>query len=441
MPQSLISVSISHHRAPVEVRERLHLKEPEARALLERMKPEIAREALIVSTCNRTELYALPVSEQVSSEYLIDFLLGAKGIPHAEVGAYRDYFERMSYCDSILHLFRVASGTDSQIIGDQQILSQVKDAFRIATESGASGSILTKLAHAAFRAAKRVISETSLMTGAATISFAAVELSRKIYDDLRSRRVLIIGAGESAELVAKHFAERGVRSLTVANRTLERATTLLANATEGEGRAIELAQLPEALSSSDIVVSATSASGFVLTKEMVQAALKKRESSSPLVLVDIAVPRDIDPETRRLPNVFLKDIDDLRAMVDQNLERRKLEIPKAETIVREELDHFLQTLSKLEVGPTIKELREKFEAVRREELDRHRAKLDEKSFAMMDEMTRRMMNRLLHQPMVTLKEPAGAGRTYGARQPSNDDMMTRIEIVRKLFALDGNGEE
>ncbi len=451
MPQSLISVSISHHRAPVEVRERIYLKEPEARALLDRMRPEIAREALILSTCNRTELFALPAiahdgSEQVTSEHLIEFLLVAKGIPHSETGQFKDYFERMSYCDSILHLFRVASGTDSQIIGDQQILSQVKDAFRIATESGASGSILTKLAHAAFRSAKRVISETSLMTGAATISFAAVELTRKIYDDLRSRHVLIIGAGESAELVAKHFIERGVTKLTIANRTLGRGSELLDRVAQASNlraqagslcHAIDLEALQDALPLADIVVSATSAPGYVLTRDVVQAAIKKRNTSSPLVLIDIAVPRDIDPEIRRLPNVFLKDIDDLRAMVDQNLERRKLEIPKAETIIREELDNFLQTLSKLEVGPTIKELREKFEAIRREEMDRHRSKLDEKSFAMMDDMTRRMMNRLLHQPMVSLKESRGAGF-----QTASDDMMTRIEIVRKLFALDGAaGEE
>jgi glutamyl-tRNA reductase len=425
----------------VEVRERLYLKEPETRALLDRMRPEIAREAFILSTCNRTELFALPASEHVTNEDLIDALLAAKGIPHSEAGVYSDYFERMSYCDSILHLFRVASGTDSQIVGDQQILSQVKDAFRIATEAGASGSILTKLAHAAFRSAKRVISETSLMTGAATISYAAVELARKIYDDLRSRHVLIVGAGESAELAAKHFVERGVGKLTIANRTLDRASELLDRVAQASSlrtqagspcHAIDLAALQDALSRADIVISATSAPGYVLTRDMVQAALKKRESSSPLVLIDIAVPRDIDPETRRLTNVFLKDIDDLRAMVDQNLERRKLEIPKAETIVRQELDNFLQTLSKLEVGPTIKELREKFEAVRHEELERHRAKLDDKSFAIMDDMTRRMMNRLLHQPMISLKEPRGADVSS-----ASDDMMTRIEIVRKLFALDG----
>lgn len=426
MAQSLISVSISHHGAPVDVRERLHLQEQEARQVLGRMKPEIAREALIVSTCNRTELYALPASEEVTSDYLIEFLLRAKQIPQQEISNYKAYFERLTYCDAVQHLFRVASGIDSQILGDQQIFSQVKDAFRIASETGATGGVLTKLAHAAFRTAKRVISETALMSGAATISYAAVELARKIYDDLRNKHVFIVGAGESAELAAKHFLERGAKRITAANRSLDNANEMLARLGEGSHRAISLEELPSALHEADIVLSATGAPGFVITREMVSVALRVRSSSTPLVLIDIAVPRDIDPTTGTLPNVFVKDIDDLRAMVDRNVERKKLEIPKAEAIVKEELDNFLQSLSKLEVAPTIKELRDKFEAVRREELERQRGKLDDKAFAVIDEMSRRMMNRLLHQPMVTLKEPHSAV----------DDMITKVEIVRQLFALD-----
>ena len=194
-----------------------------------------------------------------------------------------------------------------------------------------------------------------------------------------------------------------------------------------------LESLCELLAKADIVVSATSAADYIITLPMAQEAIERRISSSPLVLIDIAVPRDIDPAIANLPNVFLKDIDDLRSIVDRNIERRIQEIPKAEQIITEELKNFLATLSRLEAGPTIKELRDKFEAVRREELERHRAKLDDRSFSLLDEMTRRMMNRLLHSPIISLKEPAATGST--------DDLMTRVEIVRQLFALDNNSKE
>jgi glutamyl-tRNA reductase len=431
MAQTLISVSISHRGAPVDVRERLYLKEPEARQVMSQMKPEIAREVLILSTCNRTELYALPANEDVTSDYLIEYLLLRKAIPQHETTTYKAYFERLSYCDAIEHLFRVASGIDSMVTGDHQIFSQVKDAFRIASETGAAGGVMTKLAHAAFRTAKRVISETQLMSGASTISYAAVELARKIYDDLRNKHVLIVGAGETAELAAKHFLERGAKNITAANRSVDNANEMLARLEAGSHRAVSLDELPNVLSEADIVLTATGAPGFVITRDMVSAALRARSSSTPLVLIDIAVPRDIEPAAAGLPNVFVKDIDDLQAMVDRNLERKRQEIPKAEAIVKEEVQNFIESLSKLEVAPTIKELRDKFEAVRHEELERQRGKLDEKTFAMVDEMSRRMMNRLLHQPMVTLKEPHGA----------MDDMLTKIEIVRKLFALDESAKE
>ena len=430
MPQSFIAVSISHHRAPVEVREMLALTETEAKSLLSRLKENVAREALLLSTCNRTELYTLPATEQITSDYLIDFLLSAKQIPHHKAAEYKPYFERLTYCDAMSHLFSVIAGIDSQIVGDQQIFAQVKDAFRISTESELSGGFLTKFAHAAFRVAKRVISETTLTVGAATISYAAVEFTRKIYDDLKSRHILIIGAGETSELAAKHFMERGAGSLVVVNRNVQHAREMLDRIRPDSLSyyAAPLDELGELLPKADIIVSAASTPEYLVTLPLMQRAMERRTSSNPIVLIDIAVPRNIDPAIVELPNVFLKDIDDLRSIVDRNLERRKQEIPKAEQIIKQELDKFLLTLSKLEVGPTIKELRDKFEAIRQEELERHRGKLDERSFSLIDDMSRRMMNRLLHSPMVSLKEPHG----------STDDLLTRVEIVRQLFALDGD---
>jgi len=434
VPQRLVAISISHHRAPVEVRERLQLSPSEINALLARLKESLAHEALIVSTCNRTELYTIPLGENIATASLIQHVLSAKGLD-TSYETYWSYFETLSSAEAIEHLFHVIAGIDSQIIGDQQIFAQVKDAFRFSAEAQTTGTFFTKLSQAAFRVAKRVISETTLNTGAATISYAAVEFARKIYDDLKSRHILIIGAGESGELAAKHFVERSAGRITIANRNMQRAeeavTRLQADGTSTLITPLALDRLASALPSADIIVSATSAPGYIVTRAEMKAALKERTSNSPVVLVDIAVPRDLDPEIGKLSNVFLKDIDDLRSIVDRNLERRKQEIPKAEAIIDEELHRFVESFSKLEIGPTIKELREKFDTVRQEELERHRGKLDEKQFAMIEDMTRRMINRLLHAPTITLKETSG----------SPDDQLSRVELVRKLFALDQNSEK
>ncbi|HET6400392.1 MAG TPA: glutamyl-tRNA reductase [Candidatus Kapabacteria bacterium] len=432
MPENFIAVSISHHRAPVEVRERLQLSEEEMRALLGKLE---FGEALILSTCNRTELYAGSSEDTpVESHALIRELLAAKELDNSSHPSHESYFEILHSKDAIRHLFAVIAGIDSQIIGDQQIFAQVKDAFRISAEAGATGSFLNKLSQAAFHVAKRVITETTLNEGAGTISYAAVELARKIYDDLRSRHILVIGAGETGELAAKHFIERGALRITIANRSIEKAHAMLDRVNPehiiGSFNVIPLAALEEVLPGVDIIISATSAPDYVLTEPAMKSALEKRESSAPVVMIDIAVPRDIDPAIASLSNVFLKDIDDLRTIVDRNAERRRQEIPKAEAIIEEEFARFLESLSTLEAGPTIKELREKFEAVRKEELDRNRGKLDDRSFALMDDMTRRMMNRLLHQPTISLKETNGEA----------SDQLTRIQIARKLFGLDKGNE-
>jgi glutamyl-tRNA reductase len=429
MYQSFLAVGISHKRAPVEVRERIAFAEDEARRLLERLKGAVAREALLVSTCNRTELYVLPGSQEITSDYLIDFLLSAKSVPHEENQQLRAYFERYSYCDAFEHLFTVTSGVDSLMIGDQQIFSQVKEAFRLATEVGAAGGLMTKLAHNAFHVAKRVKTETTLNTGAATISYAAVEFARKIYDNFERHTALVLGAGETAELAAKHLVEKGLGRLILANRTVANAEAILARVRGGiplsADRVVDLSGLEEALSDADIVISSTGAPGYVLTAKTVREAMKHRASSNPLVVLDIAVPRDVEPAVAKISNVFLKDMDDLRSIIEQNLDKRKQEIPKAGAIIRDEVATFRALLSGLQAGPTIKELREKFEAVRQEELERHRHKLDDRTFAVFDDMTRRMMNRLLHSPIVTLKEP----------HATTDDLLTRVELIRRMFAL------
>ncbi len=423
--ERFIAVSISHHRAPVEVREQLQLSDNEARTLLHTL--HTSAEAFVLSTCNRTEVYVMPSEESlVESNNLIESILHVKALQNQ---THVTYFETLQSNEAIEHLFRVIAGIDSQIIGDQQIFSQVKEAFRVSEEAGSSGGFFSKLSQAAFRVAKRVITETTLTEGAATISYAAVEFARKIYDDLKSRHILIIGAGETGELAAKHFVERNAGRITIANRSRERAREMLERI-QVESRSttfeiIALDALEDVLSKVDIIISATSAPDYVLTEPTMRSAMESRKSSSPLVMIDIAVPRDIDPAIASLSNVFLKDIDDLRTIVDRNTERRRQEIPKAEAIIEEELERFLETLSRLEAGPTIKLLRDKFEEVRTEELERNRGKLDDRAFAAIDEMSRRMMNRLLHEPVTSMKEPG-----------DGTNMLTRMELIRTLFGLD-----
>lgn len=430
MPQNLIAIALTHKTAPVELRELVALSETESKALLTEIHHSISPDALLVTTCNRTELYVRPNDESITADILIDFLLRAKPLPQNTEVNLRGAFEKLTHCDAIVHLFEVISGIDSQIIGDQQIFAQVKDAFRLSDESGTNGGFMVKLAHAAFRVAKRVRTETDISTGAATISYAAVEFTRKVYDDLRERSALVIGAGDTAELAAKHLVERNIGVLRVANRTTENAIEVLHRVRSGDPKqrdqALSLTDLEQAIANSDIIISSTSAPGFVITREMVARAVSARRSYSPMILLDIAVPRDIQPEVAEIDKVFLKDIDDLRSIVDQNLERRREELPKVRAIIRDELEGFLALQSKLEAGPTIAKLRSKFESVRLEELERSLSRLPPEHRGVVEEMTRRMMNRLLHTPTVMLKEPRN----------SMDDLLARIELIHALFALD-----
>lgn len=430
MPQNLIAVGISHHAVPIELRERLAMSEQEVREALATLREQISDEALIVSTCNRTELYARATYPELTQEYLVDFLLNAKKIPLDEQMRLRQHFSKLSYCDAIVHLFEVVSGIDSQIIGDQQIFGQIKDSFRMSEESGLCGTFMTKFAHAAFRVAKRARTETDILAGAGTISYAAVEFARKVYGDLSDHTALIIGAGETAEIATKYLVEKGIEQLYVANRTLAHADDLVARVglTPGSSRAktFSLEEIGSHLAACDIVISSTASDNIVLTAEDVRNALRARRSLEPLVIVDIAVPRDVDPKVKELQNVFLADIDDLTHIVDKNMEKRMASVPAIRAIIDEEFRHFLDVYAKLEVGPTIKELRDKFEAIRQEELERHRGKLSNDAFALVDDMTRKMMNRLLHSPTVMLREP----------RSTKDDLEARIQMVRSLFALD-----
>jgi glutamyl-tRNA reductase len=423
----LAVVGVSHRTAPVEVRERLVFGRAEVPAALARLlEGGGADEVALLSTCNRTEVY-LTVSEMQEGEAAVRALLAERlGESPEHTGRYL-YLHRDRA--AVEHAFRVSAGLDSMILGEPQIQGQVKEAYQAARETTslagpAVGTVLNRLFQMSLGAGGRVRTETDLGRGAASISSAAVELAKKIFGSLKGRRALVLGAGEMSEVTLECLRSEGVRSCVVANRTYERAAEL---AQGWGGRAIHWEQLGEELPAADIVICSTAAPHPVLTRDKVRAALPGGVKR-PLCIIDIAMPRDVDPRVGDEPNVFLYNIDDLQQIVDANLGRRQQELPRAEAIIGEETEEFWSWYSGLVVVPTIRDLRARGEAVRVEELEktlRRLSHLPAEDRAAVEALTRSMLNKLLHAPTVRLREAAGNGRGT-----------TVLDTVRYLFELD-----
>ena len=368
---SIVLVGVNHKSAPVEVRERLALTEDAcATGLRNLVDGDVVREGLIVSTCNRVEVLAETASERLndSIERVNQFLIGANDLP-------RSFFETHLYQhtddQAIRHLFRVTSSLDSMVVGEPQVLGQVRRAYSIALEAGTAGRILNRLVHHAFRVAKRVRNETGIGANAVSISYMAVELGRKIFDSLAGHTALLIGAGEMAELSARHLLNAGVTRLLLANRTEERAERL---ATELGAEIVNFDGLPDYLAKADIIICSTAADQYVITEAMAREALSKRRNR-PSFFIDISVPRNIDPAVGKIPNVFVFDIDDLESVISSNVREREREAERAELIIESEIMQFQQTLRVLDIGPTIGALRNKLQDIARLELTRQRNRL------------------------------------------------------------------
>jgi len=322
---NLLSVCINHHTAPVDVRESLFLKDDETKIFIRDIREKYLKEGLIISTCNRTEIYGLPIDQNISSRDLQNFLLSFKS--KTEINS--EYFHHFISKNAIEHLFSVASGIDSLLIGDNQIFKQLKDSIEIAQEMHFSGFLMRRIFDTAIRVGKRAISETSISEGAVTVSYAAVQLIEKIFSNLTKKSALIIGTGETGEIAAKHLRDKGIGRLALTNRTFEKAEKL---AKELNTAVFPFDSFKEHLHKFDIVVSATSSENFIINKYDIEAAIKKRNYAS-MILMDIAVPRDIDPSSSDIEYVFYHDIDSLNIIVEQNLEKRKAEIPKVKAII------------------------------------------------------------------------------------------------------------
>jgi glutamyl-tRNA reductase len=421
----LVLIGINHRTALVDVREKLWFSDDELRAALAELKARYFSECFIISTCNRTELYGVAgaAAEQDSPKHtaapVIDYLLNFKS---AADGSTRDALYTLGGAAAAAHLFKVAAGIDSMIIGDIQILNQIKAHYNLAADMHMTGTFLSKLIQTAFHVGKRTRTETTIGEGAVSVSYAAVELANKIFSNLGEKSALLIGAGETGEITAKNLVGRGIGSLTIANRTRAKADELAAAI---GGTAIDLDDLLVKLKDVDIVISSVNSPSYVLTADQVKRTMKAR-SNSPLLIVDIGVPRNIDPDVNKLENVFVHTMDSLSRIVDQNVSRRKTEIPAVNAIILEELTSISQWFESLQVNPTISDLREMFESVRAEEVKKNINRFSKEDRELVDLVTKRIVNKLLHLPTTNLKSTNG---------DNADDRHTRIHTIRTLFGL------
>ena len=419
----LFLLGVSHRTAPVELRERLDFSSRDPGAAVEALASRpAAEESVVLSTCNRSEVYVAAGDVTRARDELIAFLSEFHQVP---AQAFLPHLFDHRDTDAVRHLFRVAAGLDSLVVGEPQILGQVKDAYAAATERRAAGPLLNRLFHTSFAVGKRVRTETALGEGAVSVSFAAVQLARKIFGKLAGRRVLVVGAGEMGKLTAQHLRAQGVGEIVITSRTLARANELAAAV---DGIAAPWSELMNVLAPADIVITATGSQTPILGRGHIESVMGRRRRD-PLFIIDIAIPRDVDPAAGEIEHVFLYNVDDLQTIVRENLSRRGSEIERAEAIVDEEVGRFMSWHRSRGAIPTVVALRQRFEAIRRAELDRLDGKLaglPPEARAKVDEVTRLIMEKLLLEPTEQLKA-----------LPDKDTQATYTEAISRLFGLRG----
>jgi glutamyl-tRNA reductase len=367
---SIVLIGVNHKTAPVEIRERLAFNDEAcANGLRELVDGEVVREGLIVSTCNRVEILGTMSTDQLKfgAERITQFLDTSGHLP---AGFLDSHLYRHTNEEAVRHLFRVASSLDSMVVGEPQVLGQVRHAYALGVEAGTVGRVLSRLVHHTFRVAKRVRNETGIAASAVSISYMAVELGKKIFDSLKGCTVLLVGAGEMAELSARHLMNAGSTRVVIANRTEETARQI---ANEFGGTAVSLEQLDQVLHEADVVICSTGAPDYVVTEAHTRKALERRHR--PTCFIDISVPRNIDPAVSNIPNVFLFDIDDLESVISSNIREREREAERAELIVQSEVMQFQQKLRLIDIGPSIGALRQNLQDVARAEMVRQRKRL------------------------------------------------------------------
>jgi len=418
----IVLTGLNHKTAPVAVREKIFSGcQKKSDLLPSLLSLNGVNEVLYISTCNRVEIIASIEESGNALKDLKDFLTRNGGLTEKETaGCFYEYRNE----EAVRHLFRVASSLDSMVMGEAQILGQVKEAYREALEKYATGVVLNRLMHCSFRAAKRVRSETGIAVNPVSVSHAAVELAKKIFGSLDGKKILLIGAGEMAELTGQQLISKGAQSIIVANRSLAQAELL---AEKFHGEAAPLDALEAKLVEADIVISSTGAPDFIVTADMLRRIHHRRKNRL-LFLIDIAVPRDIEPAASSLENVYLYNIDNLQDIVDENMNVRKKEAVKAEMIVEEEVARYINWQKELESVPTIVSLRNKAEEIVKDEMDKASGWMNNLSQAdqeKIDILVKSIVNKVLHAPVTVLKE-------------ESSDISSRdiVAAVRRLFRLD-----
>src|SRR5512144_819743 len=417
----IVIVGLNHRTAPVEVRERLAFPaDTVGHALRGLRERDGISEGVILSTCNRVEVCVLSNEGYRGVERVKEFLAGFHGVP---IGELSDHLYHHLGEEAVRHMFRVSSSLDSMVLGEPQILGQVKDAYGYACEFKTIGPVLDKFFTKSFSVAKRVRTETRVANSAVSVSYAAVELAKKILGDLPDKVVMLIGAGEMCELAARHLLSAGAKGVLVTNRTFERAVLL---AEEFEGTAVRFDELATHLKRADIILSSTGAPHFILKREDVEAVIRIRKNR-PMFFIDMAVPRDIDPDANEIDNVYVYDIDDLNNVIETNLEERQREAELAEEIVVAEVAGFRRWLDAQQVTPTIVMLRKKFEEIKNAEVAKALAALgaeDPRTRKVVEALASAILNKVLHAPVTALKKDSGS------LSP-----MELVAVVRELFDL------
>jgi glutamyl-tRNA reductase len=422
----LIVTGLNHKTSPVEVREKINFSSSETICALEELKKKgEVQESLILSTCNRTELYACMSNEKrEGGKYIWEFISQFKNLSVAlEDGCFYTFQAE----DAVRHLFEVACGLDSMIVGENQILGQTKNAYHLCCEAKTNGVILNKLFHWAFSVGKRARTETNIGIGTVSVSSVATELAQKIFRDLSKHSALLIGAGEAGELTAKCLQERDIGEIFITNRTYSRAEDL---ANKLHAKAVEFTGMEETLKNVDVVISSTSSQEYIVPFEYMKRIMALRDHR-PLFIIDISVPRDFDPMISKLYNVFLYSVDDLQKIVDKNLEKRQAEKSKVLCIIEEESAKFLQWQNTLRVIPIIRGLQKKVEDIRTSELNTNRKNFKKEDWMNLDLLTKSMVKKIVNLPLMKIKE---------FNEDSQFGLM-RLETVRELFYLEDYQED
>jgi glutamyl-tRNA reductase len=420
-----VVIGLNHKTADVDLREKLAFNGPKLEDGIRQIRelPEI-KETVIISTCNRVEIYLTVKDVGKAFEAIKDFFVSFFDIRRESLDNALYLYDDMQ---AVRHIFRVSSSLDSMVVGEPQILGQLKDAFEFALERKTTGVLLNRLLKKSISVAKRIRTETKIAENAVSISFAAVELAKKIFDDLPEKTFMLLGAGEMAELAAKHMINSGVTNIVIANRTFETGCNL---AKEFNGRAIHFEDYLNELAHADILICSTGAQKYVLMKDQMQKVMKERRNR-PVFIIDISVPRNIDPEINDMNNVYLYDVDDLRGVVDTNILERQKEAKKAEDIIEEEIEIFKKWLSSLDSVPTVIALREKAEAIKKEEMEKllnRLPEIGEKEKKAIEGLASSIVNKLIHAPTVALKEDA-------------EDKDIMIATIKRLYGLDGEDDD